>query len=348
MKTIYYAIIVLASAITISCSSSDSKDAAPSVIVGNVTTLAGSVQGFADGTGPNAMLYGPKGMCIDSHGDFIFADAQNDKIRKFTLTGMVTTIAGSTGGFLDDAASLAKFNAPLSACTDAAGNIYVTDCYNHKIRKISPTGYVSTFAGSTPGFADGTGSASQFKYPSGICIDANGIIYVADSDNNKIRKITPTGVVTTYAGSSEGFADGFGADAKFNYPYGICIDRQGNLLVSDINNNKIRKIMITGEVKTIAGSSQGFSDGPAASAQFYGPQGLTLDPQGNIYVADFQNCRIRKITPSGMVSTLAGSAQGYNDGLGEAALFLAPAGILYHQGKIYVSDYGNNKIRVIE
>lgn len=171
-------------------------------------------------------------------------------------------------------------------------------------------------------------------------------MYIADYQNHRIRKISTAGEVTTFAGSTAGFNDGIGASAKFKYPRGICIDSQNNLFVTDGENDKIRKVTPSGEVSTIAGSSEGFSDGTATEAKFNNPFGITIDLKGNLYVSDRLNYKIRKITQAGVVTTVAGSTSGFVDGLGADAKFSNVQAIQYYRGKIYVGDV--NHLRIIQ
>lgn len=317
-----------------------------------VNTLAGSSQGFLDGTGSTAKFDHPIGLATDSFGNIYVADTWNHKIRKITPAGVVITLAGSIQGFADGPGVAAKFNYPQGVATDASDNIYVADSGNNKIRKITPSGVVSTLAGSDlQGFADGTVASAQFNQPIGVATDALGNVYVADQFNHKIRKISQTGVVTTLAGSMQGFADGTGTAAQFNNPIGIATDISGNVYVGDILNYKIRKITPAGIVSTLAGSTQGFTDGIGAVAQFYYPFGIATDAYGNVYVADNNNNKIRKISPTGVVTTLAGSTPGFADGTGGTAQFSNPIGVATDtQGNIYISnfaDFGNHNIRKI-
>jgi sugar lactone lactonase YvrE len=257
----------------------------------------------------------------------------------------VTTIAGLNG-------PSTEFRGPQGIVRDVQGNLFVTDRYNHRIRKITPDGTVSTLAGSgVAGFADGTGTSSMFHFPSGIAIDKQGTLYVADHGNHRIRMITPDGEVSTYAGSGEkGFADGQDSFAKFNGPERIALDVRGNLYVTDFYNYRIRKITPQGIVSTFAGSGiRGNEDGSATEAQFTWLCGIAIDAQENIYVGDFS--RIRKISPDGVVRSFSGAAGGggeFADGNISNATFSNPAGFTIDcRGNIYVADYGNNRIRVI-
>jgi sugar lactone lactonase YvrE len=207
----------------------------------------------------------------------------------------------------------------------------------------------SVVAGATvPGLQDARGSQARFADPYGVVIDRAGNLYVADAgDNNRIRKIALDGSVTTLAGGAEGFADGAGAAAAFHTPSGLAIDRAGNLYVADTGNNAIRKVTPEGVVSTIAGGAgAGWRDGAGRAAQFNGPLGVALDAHDNLYVADTNNDRIRRIGPDGTVTTVAGSTPGNFDGAAAQALFDTPAAIAVdHQGAVFVADTGNGSVR---
>ncbi|MSU28557.1 MAG: hypothetical protein EXS27_11680, partial [Pedosphaera sp.] len=199
--------------------------------------------------------------------------------------------------------------------------VYVGDYFNDRIRKINPAGVVTTLAGSSRGSVNGTGTAAQFNQPHGVAVDGAGNVYVADSSNQRIRKITPAGVVTTLAGSSGGFADGTGTAAQFANPYGVAVDGAGNVYVADQLNNRIRKITPAGEVTTLAGGSQGFADGTGTAAQFANPFGVAVDGAGNVYVADELNHRIRKIITSGGLPTITTQPLPQTVAIGSSATF---------------------------
>ena len=199
-----------------------------------VSTLAGSTQGYTDGTGTSAKFYNPTGVAVDGAGNVYVADLSNHRIRKITTSGVVSTLAGSgTSGYTDGTGTSAQFNSPTGVAVDGAGNVYVADQGNHRIRKITTSGVVSTLAGSTSGYTDGTGTSAKFYNPSGVAVDGAGNVYVADQSNHRIRKITASGVVSTLAGSTYGYTDGTGTSAKFAYPFGVAVDGAGNVYVAD-------------------------------------------------------------------------------------------------------------------
>ena len=261
-----------------------------------------------------------------------------------TTVGQVSTLAGSgTTGSDNGTGTAASFGVMGGVAVDSSGNVYVADTSNFSIRKITPAGVVTTFAGSgTSGSADGTGTAASFAIPVGIASDSSGNVYVADAGNNLIRKITPAGVVTTFAGGGGSGVDGSGADdgtgpaASFNTPYSIAVDSSGNLYVADMMNNLIRKITPNGIVTTLAGS-------------FPSPGAVAVDSSGNVYATDLTNELIKKITPAGIITTLAGSGStGATNGTGTAASFNMPTSIAVDSsGNVYVADMMNDLIRKI-
>lgn len=318
-----------------------------------VSTLSGNgKRGFADGASVVAQFNNPSGISMDASGNLFVADVGNHSIRKISPIGEVSTFAGNgTRGFNDGIGGEATFASPNSVAVDASGNTYVADRDNNCIRKISPSGEVSVFVGNrTAGFADGKGDEALFNAPNSVAIDALGNLYVADFNNHCIRKVSPSGVVSVFAGSGEkGFNNGNGTLATFNNPYGVAIDASGNLYVADFNNHSIRKISPDGKVITIAGNGiAGYVDGAAEESQFRYPRDMTIDMSGNVYVVDEGNNRIRVITPSGIVTTIAGSTIGYTDGRNEKALFSRPCGITIDaSGNLYVADMDNQRIRQI-
>jgi sugar lactone lactonase YvrE len=313
-----------------------------------VTTLAGNTLGFANGTGTAAQFNYPYGVDVDAAGNIYVADKLNHRIRKISDSGVVTTFAGSTIGSADGTGTAAQFNSPSGVAVAIDGTVYVADTGNNRIRKITAAGVVTTLAGSTPGTANGTVTTARFNSPSGIAIDAVGNVYIADEGNHRIRKITSAGVVTTLAGSTLGYADGTGTAAQFHSPSGVAVDVTGNVYVADAINHRIRKISIDGVVITFAGSTQGVSNGIGIAAQFYSPAAVALDAAGNVYVADALNDRIRKITATGVVSTLAGSTAGAVDGTGTGAKFFYPNGVAVNAaGTVFVGDSNNHRIRKI-
>jgi hypothetical protein len=260
-------------------------------------------------------------------------------------------------GNVDGIGTAAKFFGPDGLVADSLGNIYVADSFNNLIRKITPAGVVTTFAGTAnlKGSGDGTGTAATFNYPTGIAIDSTGTLFVVDSNNDTIRKITPAGAVSTFAGTAGivGGLDGVGSAARFNYPYGIAIDNLDTIYISDMANNMIRKITPAGTVTTLAGSTGtgGSIDATGAAASFNTPLGLTTDSTGNVFVVDKGNSTIREISPAGVVTTFAGTAlvMGSTDATGAAASFHFPHAITIDPatGNFYVTDANNYLIRKI-
>ena len=276
---------------------------------GVVSTLAGTagVAGSTDGAGTSALFNHPQAVAVDSTGAIYVADTFNDEIRKIVCAGTtastctVSTLAGSTtAGHADGMGTAASFNHPEGIAVDALGNVYVADSLNNEIREITPTGLVTTVAGSTvAGNVDGAGTSAEFNFPAGIAIDSAGSIYVADYNNNEIREIGRSEMVSTLAGSGvSGDANGLGAAASFWGPMGVAVDSAGNVYVTDSFNNQIRLITPGGAVSTFTGSTRaGSTDGPLTSALFNDPIGIATNVSGDVYIGDYGNNEIRQIAP---------------------------------------------------
>jgi sugar lactone lactonase YvrE len=314
----------------------------------------GSV-GSKDGEGGAARFNNPGSVAFDEAGNLYVADFGNHTIRKISPGGAVTTLAGLAGsiGSTDGPGSAARFNGPATLDSDSNGNVYVAEYYSHTIRKITPAGVVSTIAGMADdaGDADGDTTTARFNHPIGVAVDQAGNVYVGDSGNHTIRKITPSGIVTTLAGvsGSRGSADGPGDQAEFNDPHHVRVDQAGNVYVADTGNNTIRKITPGGVVSTLAGRPgvQGNADGLGADALFTEPFGVAVNREGFVFVADTSNHAIRRITPAGAVTTLAGlpGRTGQADGIGSVARFNMPLSIaLDHSGNLFIADYSNHRI----
>ena len=325
---------------------------------GMVTTFAGSAgkTGSTDGLGGVARFFNPSGVAADGAGNIYVADSGNDLIRKISPAGAVTTVAGLVGnpGSADATGGLARFNQPAGVAVNSAGIVFVADTGNSTIRRITPAKAVTTLAGTAGRFGgvDGAANVASFARPLGLAADALGNVYVADSQGQKIRKVTAAGVVSTFAGSNSGSLDGIGTAAAFDNPSGIALDGAGTLYVADATNNTIRKVTGTAAVTTLAGAgpSPGSADGIACLSRLSGPNLAAVDSAGNVYVADTGNDTIRKITPAGVVSTLAGLAgqAGWADGQGSAARFSSPTGVAVDgAGVVYVVDSLNQTIREI-
>ena len=312
---------------------------------GLITNYAGTGNpGRADGPKNSAEFNLPFQMALDGAGNFYIADLNNYGIRKLTAAGTVSTYAGLNGpGNINGPANGALFAAPRGIAIDSQGNIFVADLY--AIRKITPAGVVSTFAGgAVSGFADGTGAQAGFDGAINLAIDQSDNLYVADQNNLLVRKITPAGVVTTLAGNKlRGHTDGQGNSATFDGPSGIAIDASGNLYVADYLT--IRKITPAGMVTTVAGNgNRQVADGPALSASFGNAVGIAISPLGDIYILDTGNNVLnegsdilRLLNTNGVVSTVdliqPGGAQTY---------LLQPAGIIFDKnGLLYVSGNDN-------
>ncbi len=268
-----------------------------------------------DGSWASARFNQPMGMALDPAGNLYVADRNGYALRKVGVDGTVTTVAGALGfyGYADGQGSDAHFDWMTGIVRTADGGFVVSDAYNHTLRKISPTGFVSTFAGTpgVPGYLNGPGLSAKFDTPQQLAIDATGNIYVADAQNRVIRKVAPDGTVSLFAGTPNSFGrlDGAPGVGQMYYPTGLARDSHGNLVVGDQYNQSIRLVAPDGTLSTLAGSlvgNYGFMDGSATTALFRGPQGVAVDAADNIYVADTGNHAVRKIDGSGTVTTITG------------------------------------------
>ncbi|MDM0032322.1 NHL repeat-containing protein [Variovorax sp. J22P271] len=326
-----------------------------SAAAAQVSTFAGSgTIGSVNGNGTAASFYLPYSVVVDKNGSLLVSDTATNLVRKISPAGDVTTFAGGSSGTSQDGnGTAASFSGLSGLALDPTGNAYAAEFGGNRIRKITSAADVTTLAGNgSIGSLDGHGSSATFNTPSSVATDADGNIYVLEFIGAVVRKVTPAGDVITLAGSGiAGFADGTGATASFGQAYGIATDAVGNVYVADSGNNRIRKITPGGVVTTLAGSGQiGATDGAGSAASFNGPGGLTVDRDGNVYVADTGNSLLRKITPAGVVSTLAGQTgvPGAQNGIGAAATFKQPYGVTVDVvGNLYVADTFGNLIRKI-
>jgi trimeric autotransporter adhesin len=328
---------------------------------GSITLIAGtSGFGFSGdgGQATSAKLGGPHGIAVDSYGNIYIADTYNNRIRRITSNGVISTFAGTgIAGFSGDGgpAAAAKLNTPFGLAIDSFGNLYIADVGNQRIRRITSAGVISTFAGiGTVGFSGDTDSATSAKlnFPYGVSADSSGNIYIADTANNRIRKINSAGIINTVAGNGSSGYSGDGNQAtlaKIFYPYDVSADSFGNFFIVDSGNYRIRMVTSAGVISTFAGNgTQGYGGdgGQATAALLDGVRSVVAD-SSTIYIADSNNHRIRKVAPSGLISTVAGQS-GFSGDAGYAAnaMISSPSGVASDSnGNLYVADTSNHRVR---
>lgn len=329
-----------------------------------IETIAGDGTGAYSGDGgpaSSARLNGPEGVAVDSQGNIFIADYCNHRIRKIGTDGIIRTAAGNgVKSFAGDGgpATNAGLNSARGVAVDSAGNLYIADTDNHRIRKVDTNGNISTVAGNgSDGYlGDGVaGTSTRIAAPRGVAVDSAGNVYIADTDNHRIRKVEPSGNISTVAGNGTGMYSGDGGPAttaQLNGPTWVALDTQGNLFVADANNNRIRKILTNGNIITIAGNGTGdFSGdgGPATQASLSWPYGVAVDSLGNVYIADDNNQRIRKVGTNGIIDTIAGNGPALfvgDGGPATGARLSVPCGLAVDaRGNIYVPEYATHRIR---
>ncbi|HWE52592.1 MAG TPA: NHL repeat-containing protein [Bryobacteraceae bacterium] len=310
---------------------------------GIITTVAGNGAGMYGGDGglaTNAELHSPSGVALDGSGNLYIADTLNNRIRKVSTVGVIATVAGNgLPSYSGDGgpATLAGLNSPTGVALDSAGNLYIADERNNRIRKVNMAGAISTVAGNGTVGSGGDGGLAvnaEFYYPVGVAVDGSGDIYVADSGNQRIRKINSSGLVSTIAGNGVvGYscANGAATAVGLHNPTGVALDGAGNLYIADYGNQCVREVS-SGNLTTVAGdglASYGGDGGPATSAALNYPTGAAVDSSGNLFIADYVNNRIREVN-SGIITTVAGNgAAGFSGdgGPGTGATLYNPNGI---------------------
>ena len=333
---------------------------------GTITTIAGTGgRGYSGDGGPAvaAQLNSPSDVAVNGNGNLYITDTENHRIRRIDDTGVITTIAGtgeeSYGGDNGPAVA-ARLDFPAAVVVDVAGNLYIVDSGNHRIRRVDSTGMITTIAGNGElGFSGdgGPAVAAHLLYPTGIAVDGAGNLYVADTDNHRIRRINSSGTITTIAGTGE---QGFGGDngpaveAQLAGPQGMAVDGAGNVYIADFGNHRIRRVDGSGTISTIAGTGEQGSSGdggPAVAAQLNAPNGVAVDGSGNVYIADTENHRIRRVNVTGTISTFAGTGEGGYSGDGGppvAAQLHSPRGVAVDgSGNVYIADTENHRIRQV-
>ena len=335
---------------------------------GVITTILGNGQGnFSGDGGPatKAALDRPLCTALDASGNLFIADEANNRIRKVDTNGIITTVAGTgVAGFEGDggAATNAGLNTPDGVAVDGDGNVFFSDAANQRIRQIGANGNITTFAGNgIAGFSGDGGPATnaELNYPNGICRDAFGNLFIADTPNCRIRKVNTNGIISLLAGDGTyGYlGDGGPAvDAELATPTGVAADASGNVYIADLNNNRVRKVNTNGIISTVAGNgTAGYKGdgGKAISAQLYGPQDVAADSFGNLFIADSGNGCMRMVNSNGIISTVAGRANGLGAYPGDgglatgASLNLDACVAVDAAGNVFISDTDNHRIRKV-
>lgn len=353
-EAVVFGLSVFLAGVLTGCGGGGTSVGGPGPQPSGIVTVAGTgVAGYTGDGGPakSAELDSPYGVSTDASGNIYIADTGNSVIRKVDSSGKITTIAGDGmkgyGGDSGPATSAALFS-PYRAVADHAGNVYIADFYNNRIRKVDASGTITTVAGTGVQGYNGDSipaTTAQLSNPAAIAVDGAGNLYIVDTWNHRIRKVDTSGTIKTIAGTGVGgvLGDGGAAtSAQVNEPEGIALDSSGNIYIADYGNSKIRKIDTFGIINTIAGTgSTGFSGdgGPATAASLNLPTGVAADSSGNVYIADNQNSRVRKVDTSGVITTFASTSTS-----GITKLFFPEDVAVDAQGHVLIADYNNMRV----
>lgn len=330
-----------------------------------ISTVAGTgVAGFRGDSelAVTAQLNRPYGIAVDSTGSLYFSDYNNHRVRKISTDGKISTIAGAGAGYRGDngPAVSAQLNCPREVAVDASGSVYITDAANHRVRVITPDGKINTVAGTGTAGSSGDGgpaAKAQLNYPLGVAVDSTGALYISDHGNHRVRKITADGKISTVAGTGvAGFKgdDGPAASAQLSGPYALAVSDADVLYITDGNNHRVRKVAADGSISTVVGKgTAGYSGdgGPATSAQLNLPLGVVVDSAGALYISDYNNHRVRKVTPDGEITTLVGKGTagfGGDKGPAAAAQLNSPFGLAVDcVDTLYIADHLNHRVRKV-
>ncbi|MFF1724315.1 NHL domain-containing protein [Streptomyces sviceus] len=331
-----------------------------------ISTIAGTGVGGFKGekeSAVSAQLNRPYGVAVDSAGTVYFSDFNNHRVRKVATDGKISTVAGTgVAGFSGDngPAVSAQLNYPREIAVDSAGAVYIADTNNHRVRKITADGKISTVAGTGAaafGGDDGPATVARLNLPLGVAVDSTGVLYIADHSNHRVRKVTAEGKISTIAGAgAAGFRGDGGAAvaAQLNCPYAVAVDEAGDLYIADAANHRVRKVTADGKIGTVAGTGAagfGGDGGPAASARLNTPVRVVVDSSGDLYIADHGNHRVRKVTADGKIGTVAGTGAagfGGDGGPAASAQLYNPFGLAVDcVDALYIADHVNNRVRKI-
>jgi hypothetical protein len=349
--------VVLALALTVVAHAAAGANAATN----NIFTVAGTTGALSGDGGPAtaATLFGPSGVAATADGGFLIADRLNHRIRRVSPAGTITTVAGTTSGLSGDGgpASAAQLSPPLAVAATADGGFLIAESNNNRIRRVSPAGTITTVAGTTSGLSGdgGPATAAQLDGPSGVAATADGGFLIADRGNQRIRQVSPAGIITTVAGTTAGLAgDGGPATAaQLSSPFGVAATADGGFLIADTANQRIRRVAPAGTITTVAGTTGGLAGdgGPATAARLSGPFGVAATADGGFLIADTNDSRIRRVSPAGTITTVAGSTRGLagDGGPATAAQLNLPLGVAATaDGGVLIADSDNHRVRFVD